>query len=144
MKDYNARILIVTPEFPPEHWGGLARTAFKVATHAANMGLETEVAKLTVDPSRMVLLDENRKTVNLGGMTVHDIVVGRENFLSGERDLWDCPHNLSLQMMFQSLEYLAAERIRPVSIFFPIPDGIRDRHVGKKIKQAHDIMHSRQ
>ncbi|MFH0958181.1 MAG: glycosyltransferase family 4 protein [Pseudomonadota bacterium] len=104
----NAKILIVTPEFPPEHWGGLARTAFKVATHAANMGLETEVAKLTVDWSRTILLDENRKTATNGLITIHDIVVGRENLKFDERDLWDCPHNLSLQMMFQSLEYLAA------------------------------------
>lgn len=136
MKDYNARILIVTPEFPPEHWGGLARTAFKVATHAANMGLETEVAKLTVDPGRMVLLDENRKTVNLGGMTVHDIVVGRENFQSGERDLWDCPHNLSLQMMFQSLEYLAAEREYDLfQSFFLYPTGYVTGMLAKKLNK---------
>ncbi len=136
MKACKARILIVTPEFPPEHWGGLARTAFKVANHAANIGLETEVAKLSVDPTRMALLDENRKTATLGGLIVHDIVVGKENSQSGDRDLWDCPHNLSLQMMFQSLEYLAAEKEYDIfQSFFLYPmgyvTGILARKLGK-------------
>ncbi len=56
------KICIVTPEFPPQQWGGLARTAERVSNHAADMGLDVHVAHFTIDSSSPILLDENRST----------------------------------------------------------------------------------
>ncbi|MBI4965924.1 MAG: glycosyltransferase [Desulfomonile tiedjei] len=100
------KICIATPEFPPEQWGGLARTVERVARHAADMGLDVHVAHLVVDSTGPVLLDENRETRTVGGITVHRIRVGKETMTDSPRELWDCPHNMTLQMMYQSLEML--------------------------------------
>lgn len=100
------KICIATPEFPPEQWGGLARTVGRVSRHAAETGLDVHVAHLQVEDTPVVLLDQNRSTRKADGITVHRIVVGRERMGSGGRSLWDCPHNLTLQMMYQSLELL--------------------------------------
>jgi glycosyltransferase involved in cell wall biosynthesis len=100
------KICIATPEFPPEQWGGLARTVEKVARHAADMGLDVHVAHLVVDPVGPVLLDENRETRRVDGLTVHRIRVGKEALAESARELWDCPHNLTLQMMYQSMVML--------------------------------------
>jgi len=99
-------ICIVTPEFPPRQWGGLARTVGKVAEHASAMGFKVHVAHFTVEPSPVVLLDENRETVERDGMVVHHITVAKETFQGRDRELWDCPHTLTIQMMYQSLELL--------------------------------------
>lgn len=101
-------ICIVTPEFPPEQWGGLAKTVGNVARHARDMGLHAHVAHFVVVPDSFVLLDENRETVTADGFTYHRIRVGKEILLNGQRELWDCPHTLTLQMMYQSLEMLHA------------------------------------
>jgi len=103
------KVCIVTPEFPPETWGGLARTAKRVADHAAGMGLAVHVAHLMVAQSALILLDENRRTDTMGDVTVHRLTVGRESLADGQRQLWDCPHNLTLQMMYQALEMLHAQ-----------------------------------
>lgn len=100
------RVCIVTPEFPPDQWGGLARTVGNVAWHARDMGLDVHVAHLTVQPHSPVLLDENRETYHSSGITVHHITVGKERIPDTDRELWDCPHTLTLQMMYQSLEKL--------------------------------------
>ncbi len=106
MKNYPPKLLIVTPEFPPEQWGGLAQTVFRVAVHSLNMGFATHVARLTVEPDKIVLLDENVKVNVFKGVKIFDIIVGKQKYNEARRDIWDCPHNLSLQMMFQSLEVL--------------------------------------
>lgn len=100
------KICITTPEFPPEQWGGLARTVERVAHHAANKGLDVHVAHLVVDSTGPVLLDENRETRSVDNITVHRIRVGKEAVSESPRELWDCPHNMTLQMMHQSLEML--------------------------------------
>jgi L-malate glycosyltransferase len=100
------KICITTPEFPPRQWGGLARTVERVARHARNMGLEVHVACFTIDPEGVVLLDENRKTEEVQGILVHHLTVGKEQMTDPEREIWDCPHTLTLQMMYQSLEML--------------------------------------
>lgn len=100
------KICIVTPEFPPEQWGGLARTVDRVARHAAALGLDVHVAHLVVDRAGHVLLDENRTTSLVGPVKLHRIRVGKEPIIEAERELWDCPHTLTLQMMYQSLEML--------------------------------------
>jgi L-malate glycosyltransferase len=100
------KICIVTPEFPPEQWGGLAGTVSRVADHAAAFGLEVHVAHLVVDASGPVLLDENRVTSDAGAVKLHRIRVGKEPMSDSDRELWDCPHTLTLQMMYQSLEML--------------------------------------
>ncbi|MGC8657944.1 MAG: glycosyltransferase [Desulfomonilaceae bacterium] len=106
MLNHSRKLLIVTPEFPPKQWGGLARTVLKVAVHASKIGFETHVACLTVSSETVILLDENVQTESFQGITVHNIIAGKERILDNGRDIWDCPHNLSLQMMFQSLEFL--------------------------------------
>ena len=103
------KICIATPEFPPEQWGGLARTVERVARHAAAMGLDVHIAHLVVDPRGPVLLDENRETRTINDITVHRIRVGKETMADSPRELWDCPHNMTLQMMYQSLEMLRQE-----------------------------------
>lgn len=118
------KICIVTPEFPPEQWGGLARTVERVARHAADMGLDVHVAYLVVDPTGPVLLDENRETRSVGGLTLHRIRVGKETMADSQRELWDCPHNMTLQMMYQSLEMLHQdERFDLFHSFFLYPVG---------------------
>lgn len=104
------KVCITTPEFPPAQWGGLARTVGRVARHAANMGLEVHVAHLEIADNAFVLLDENRQSRSIEGITVHRLVVGREKISDLHRSLWDCPHTLTLQMMYQSLEMLQREQ----------------------------------
>jgi glycosyltransferase involved in cell wall biosynthesis len=100
------RLCIVTPEFPPDQWGGLARTAERVARHSADLGFSVHVAHFEVTCDRLVLLDENRETRDEDGITIHKIRVGRQTMEDGSRELWDCPHTMTLRMMYQSLETL--------------------------------------
>ncbi len=106
IREKRAKFCITTPEFPPAQWGGLARTVERVARHAANMGLEVHVAQLEIAEQDFVLLDENRQTRQLDGITLHRLALGRERIIDSGRSLWDCPHTLTLQMMYQSLEIL--------------------------------------
>jgi glycosyltransferase involved in cell wall biosynthesis len=103
------KICIVTPEYPPEQWGGLARTVGRVASHASSLGLEVHVAHLVVVDSPVVLLDECRSSERRGDLWVHRIAVGRESTTDAARGLWDCPHTLTLRMMYQALEILIRE-----------------------------------
>jgi glycosyltransferase involved in cell wall biosynthesis len=100
------KICVATPEFPPRQWGGLARTVRNVAFHARDLGFDVHVAHFTVEQSFPVLLDENRQTFMDDGITVHGISVGKERGIESDRELWDCPHTLTIQMMYQSLEML--------------------------------------
>jgi len=100
------KVCIATTEFPPEQWGGLARTAGRVAQYVRDMGLEVHVAQFSVDASSPVLLDENRETLSADGIVVHRVRVGKDRSLDFPREIWDCPHNLTIQMMYQSLEML--------------------------------------
>lgn len=100
----------MTPEYPPEQWGGLARTVSKVSRHVSAMGAELHVAHFVVSDDPPPLLDENRTTRRSDGIAVHRISVGREKFPVGRRTLWDCPHTLTFQMMYQSLEILHREQ----------------------------------
>ncbi|MFZ5868812.1 MAG: glycosyltransferase [Thermodesulfobacteriota bacterium] len=118
------RICMVSPEYPPRQWGGLARTVQKVSIHAADMGLDVHVAHFTVAQSPVVLLDENRETEAIDRVTVHHLLVGREDMRDSNRELWDCPHTLTLQMMYQSLEILHQElRFDLFHSFFLYPVG---------------------
>jgi len=118
------KICITTPEFPPFTWGGLARTVERVADHISHLGLAVHVAHFIVEEGARVLLDENRRTETAGSVTIHRMAVGKENFADGKRQLWDCPHTLTLQMMYQSLELLHAdERFDFLHSFFLYPVG---------------------
>ncbi len=118
------KICVVTPEFPPHQWGGLARSAARAAGYVRDMGFEVHVAHFFVVDTPLVLLDENRSTERLDGLTVHRICVGRESFSDGIRELWDCPHTLTLQMMYQSLEKLhRLERYHIFHSYFLYPVG---------------------
>ena len=108
-KKRRKKVCITTPEFPQAQWGGLARTVERVATHVADMGLEVHVAHLEVAGEPLVLLDENRQDRLTDGIIVHRLAVGRERIIDSQRSLWECPHTLTLQMMYQSLEMLHRE-----------------------------------
>lgn len=100
------KVCLVTPEFPPLQFGGLARTVARVAAHLAMVGLDVHVAQAMISEGRPPLLDENRLTEKQGNITVHMLSLGRETFPDGQRTLWDCPHTLTLLMLFESLEVL--------------------------------------
>jgi L-malate glycosyltransferase len=118
------KVCIVTPEFPPNQWGGLAKTAHKVASHLRGLGLEVHVAHFSVAPHPLVLLDENRSTELLDDIVVHRITVGRELVADSNRELWDCPHTLTLQMIYQSLEMLIRDQRYDLFVsFFLYPMG---------------------
>lgn len=118
------KICLVTPEYPPDQWGGLARTVERVSIHARDMGLETHVAQFGVDPVNLVLLDENRVSEEIDGITVHRILVGKQRMNDVSREIWDCPHTHTLRMMYQSLEILhAAEGFDFFHSFFLYPTG---------------------
>ena len=109
MGDIRKKICLASPEFPPEQWGGLARSVRNVARHARALGMDVHVAHFTVARDVLVLLDENRETQEVDGITVHRIALGREKLPGAARELWDCPHTLTLQMMYQSLEKLHSD-----------------------------------
>ena len=118
------KICIATPEYPPDQWGGLARTVFRVAHHARDMGMDVHVAHVSVGTDPFVLLDENRESRMDEGVSIHRLTVAREEIPLNQRDLWECPHNLTLLMMYQSLEKLyRSERFDLLHSFFLYPVG---------------------
>ena len=100
---------MVVHEFPPNCWGGLARTAERVSGHAARFGMEVHVAHFLIEERPPLLLDENYSRASFENGTLHQIVIGRESPADGPRLLWDCPHNMALRQMYQSLELLHRE-----------------------------------
>jgi glycosyltransferase involved in cell wall biosynthesis len=70
------------------------------------MGHEAHVAHFSVESRVPVLLDENCETIERDGIVIHQLRVGKERLHDPDRELWDCPHTLTIQMMYQSLEML--------------------------------------
>ncbi len=129
------KVCIVTPEFPPNQWGGLAKTAHKVAGHIRDLGLDVHVAHFSVAPNAFVLLDENRATECLDDIVIHRVTVGRETVSDSNRELWDCPHNLTLQMIYQSLEMLRRDFRYDLFIsFFLYPMGYVTGLIAKRFE----------
>ncbi len=106
MSDLSAKVCIVTPEFPPVTWGGLARSAERVARHLIKSGLDVQIAQFVIENRQDILLDENRMTEQYGDLTVHRLHIGRESMSEVNREIWDCPHTQTLRMAYQSLELL--------------------------------------
>ncbi len=132
------KVCIVTPEFPPEQWGGLARTAQRVAYHASRAGLDVHVARCTVEDVPFIPLDENSHIDKRDGITIHSIRLARETALSPVRNLWECPHNTTLQMMYQSLEILhERERFAFLHSFFLYPVGYVCGLVSRRFNLPH-------
>ncbi len=104
------KICLVTPSFPPAQWGGLARTAGRVADHAAEMGLEVHVACLrpAAGPDAW-RLDRNRTTSNDGRLWVHRIDVPPTQPDAARRQPWDGAAGQTLRAMALSLEKLGRE-----------------------------------
>jgi len=116
------KICLVTPEFPPLRWGGLARTVERVAGHLAGAGCDVHVLHYRPQEGLPPLLDENRRSTISGPLTVHDVLLGREPVAARGPSLWDCPHTLTLLMLFESLEMLQrAERFEAFVSFFLYP-----------------------
>jgi L-malate glycosyltransferase len=129
------RICIVTPEYPPQQWGGLARTVKKTACHLRDLGLDVHVAHFITEDNCFVCLDENKETLERNGITVHSIRVGREQVPNACRELWDCPHNLTLQMIYQSLEKLHYEQtFELLHSFFLYPMGYITGLLARRMK----------
>lgn len=117
------KICLVSPEYPPLSWGGLARTVVRVAAASQEMGLEPQVAHLRVADKTNILLDENRQTETVDGVTVHRLTAGRE-FFEGGRSIYDCPHTLTFRMWYQSLEILHRREAYDLFVgFFLYPVG---------------------
>ena len=118
------KVCIVTLEYPPDQWGGLARTVESVARHVRDMGFEVHVAHVTVLEDATVLLDENRKDENRDGIHVHRLQVGRESLANRPLTIWDSPHTHTFKMIHQSLELLHnTERFDLFHSFFLYPTG---------------------
>ncbi len=100
------KICLVTPEFPPGTYGGLSRTAGRVADHLSTAGLDVHVVHATVAEGMPPLLDENDRIRRQGDLVIHEITLGRESSSGAQRNLWECPHTLSLVMLFESLQIL--------------------------------------
>jgi len=127
------KVCIVTPEFPPAQWGGLARTVRRVSLCALAMGLDVHVAHFTVVDAPLVLLDENRVTEKIDGMTVHRLLVGREDLAGRSSDLWEGLHNRTIKMMYQSLQMLDEdEGFELFHSFFLYPIGYISGILAKK------------
>ncbi|MDD5168894.1 MAG: hypothetical protein PHN75_08755, partial [Syntrophales bacterium] len=77
------KICIVTPEFPPESWGGLAGTAERVARHALGLGMTVHIASFAIVDEPLVLLDENRSTTSWEGLIIHRLKLGRQRMPEG-------------------------------------------------------------
>ncbi len=115
---------MVTLEYPPDQWGGLARTVENVARHVRDMGLNVHVAHFTVLENDLVLLDENRKDENRDGILVHHLQVGMESLSDRPLTIWDFPHTRTFKMMYQSLELLHdEEHFDLIHGFFLYPTG---------------------
>ncbi|WP_169728919.1 glycosyltransferase [Desulfatirhabdium butyrativorans] len=118
------KICIVTPEYPPDQWGGLARTVERVAVHLRDMELEVHIAHFSIVDAPVVLLDENRLDERMEDIKVHRIRVGREDISNRMPTIWDSPFTRTFKMMFQSLEMLhAEERFACLHSFFLFPTG---------------------
>jgi len=103
------KICIITPEYPPDNWGGLARTVERVADHACCLGMDVHVAHFAVLDDSVILLDENRATRIEQGVTVHRLKVARQRIREGYRGVGDSPHIRAVKMLYQSLEILHEE-----------------------------------
>jgi len=140
IKTIDHKLCIVTPEFPPDQWGGLARTAQRVALHASDMGLEVHVAHCIPVNVPVVLLDENRDSSEQNHIAVHRLSLGTETAISTPRGLWDCPHNLTLQMMYQSLELLHhQEQFDLFHSFFLYPVGYITGLLARRFRRKHIV-----
>lgn len=98
-------LLLITPEYPPARWGGLARTVGRVARALANSGRRVRVLHFFAEDGPAPTLDEHIRTRRDGPVIVHDARLGREFFPQGP-SLWDCPHTLTLAMLYETLELI--------------------------------------
>jgi glycosyltransferase involved in cell wall biosynthesis len=100
------KICIITLEYPPDQWGGLARTVENVSRHIRDMGIEVHIAHFEVMDEPLLLLDENRQDGIVDGICVHKLQISKEDFSNRSLTMWDCPHTRTFKMMHQSLELL--------------------------------------
>ena len=132
------KICLVTPEFPPGDYGGLSRTAGRVAVHLSAAGFDVHVLHASVAEGIPPLLDENDRTRQQDDLVIHEVALGRENRIDNQRDLWDCPHTLSLVMLFESLEILhRREDFDAFVSFFLYPVGYVTGLIAGKFNRRH-------
>ncbi len=128
------KLCIVTPEFPPDNWGGLARTAARVARYAHRLDMTVHVAHFRIVEEPVVLLDENCSTLSEDGITVHRIRVNQKRFSKDYRGVGDSPHVRSIKMMYQSLEILnETYRFDLFHAFFLYPAGYVSGLLAKRV-----------
>ncbi len=101
------KICLVTPAFPPWQWGGLAVSAGRVASHAAELGLDVHVALARPKPSAGPLrLDQLRSDERRDDLYIHRLDLPGPQDDPASRQAWDCAHGLTLRALGQSLELL--------------------------------------
>jgi len=123
-KNSFTKICIVTPEYPPDQWGGLARTVKNVSLHIQNMGIAVHIAHFIFTDESIILLDENREDELVGEIMVHRLSIGKEDFSNRSYTMWDSPYTRTFKMMYQSLELLHnAESFDLFHSFFLYPTG---------------------
>ncbi|RPJ54632.1 MAG: hypothetical protein EHM12_13575, partial [Dehalococcoidia bacterium] len=127
---------IVTPEYPPDQWGGLARTVENVARHIRGMGIEVHVAHFTITDEPMILLDENRKDEVIEGIMVHRFQIEKEDFSGRPFTIWDSPYTRTIKMMYQSLELLHYDQhFHCFDSFFLYPAGYITGLIARKAER---------
>jgi len=129
------KVCIVSLEYPPNQWGGLARTVRNVACHLRDMGLEVHVAHVSILEHDTVLLDENRNDEIRNGIVIHHIQVGTEDLSARPVTMWDHPRTRTFKMMYQSLELLhLSERFDILHSFFLYPTGYITGLLAKRMR----------
>lgn len=127
---------IVTLEYPPDQWGGLARTVERVARHISKMGIDVHVAHFLMTEEQEVLFDENREDIHADGAIIHRLKAGMEDLSGRQPAIWDSPFTRTFKMMYQSLELLHIEQnFDCLHSFFLYPTGFITGMVARKTKK---------
>ena len=99
------RACMITPEYPPMFWGGLAQAVERVAGFISETGWEIHIANLFTEQDSPGLLDEIIESTSENGMMVHRVPIGREEGLRHD-NIWDSPNSLAIRLMYNCLERL--------------------------------------
>ncbi len=133
------KVCLVTPSFPPRHWGGLAASAGRVAAYAAGLGLEVHVALARPGPpDSLPRLDELGRDEARDGLTIHHLTLPGPQFDPARRQPWDDAHGLTLRALGQTLELLHRRHgFSLLHSFFLFPMGYVTGLVARRLGLPH-------
>lgn len=137
-----AKICLLTPSFPPWHWGGLAASAGRVAAHASQLGLEVHVALARPQAGQAgpsaPRLDQMRRDQLQKGLWVHRLDLPGPGHDPAQRQPWDDAHGLTLRALGQSLELLHRQYgFDLLHSFFLFPMGFVAGLTARKLRLPH-------